>query len=252
MQYYYKPMKLSAVQEMVPAISFLDLIRTRVPKEFQVTPDSVVVVTDIDFYRNLTDIIKSTPRETLHDYFQWRLYSTWTSRMSRSFTTPLRRFQNVMAGKDLGAIQARYRGCIRDIDESLGHLLGAVYIQRSFTPKDKQIGDQIIQDIRKVFSDNMKNLDWMGSEAKEIAAQKGAYISNSKNSSNMAQLQMSSKRSDIRPRRQMRPARMTSTITIKTSPLTTVSGTMALKHSNSHLTYNGEHSSSLQTATNGK
>jgi endothelin-converting enzyme len=130
---------------------------------------------DINFFRNLSEIIKSTPRETLHDYFEWRTLVTWTPRLHKNFTAPLRRFKNVLAGKDPEAGSERWRLCVGDTDANLGHTLSSFFLQRAFTPKDKQIGDQVIQDIKKVFGANLENLDWMSSETKKTALQKGIY-----------------------------------------------------------------------------
>ena len=51
-----------------------------------------------------------------------------------------------------------------------------MFIERTFTKKDKQLGDQIITDIRSEFAENFKNLDWMSDQAKEIATKKGKYL----------------------------------------------------------------------------
>ena len=63
-----------------------------------------------------------------------------------------------------------------EVDRALGHLLSGVFIQRAFTKKDKELGDQIISDIKRVFRENLKTLDWMTEKTKEVAAKKGKHL----------------------------------------------------------------------------
>jgi endothelin-converting enzyme len=174
-QYFYKPRTIAQIDKLVPEFSTFDVLKAHVPSNYTITPNTTVILTDSNFFGNLSDIIKSTPRETLHDYFEWRLFSTWISRLYKDYTIPFRRFRNVLAGKEPDVRPERYRQCVQETDDLMGHLLGGVYIQRKFTPNDKQIGDQVIHDIRKIYQENMKNLDWMGDEAKKIAATKGKH-----------------------------------------------------------------------------
>jgi endothelin-converting enzyme len=60
-----------------------------------------------------------------------------------------------------------------EVDSALGHILGGVFISRMFSKKDKQLGDQVIQDVKDVFAENLKTLDWMSALSKEVAARKG-------------------------------------------------------------------------------
>jgi endothelin-converting enzyme len=145
----------------------------------------------------------------LHDYFEWRLIATWDGRLHRNYTAPLRRFSNVLSGKEPDVVPDRWRTCIGEVDANLGHLLSATFIQRAFTKKDKELGDQIIHDIKDVFRENLKSLDWMSDQSKEVAAKKGNYnlisavFSSDLRSlpvSDMLQLSMSSRKLATRPK----------------------------------------------------
>jgi endothelin-converting enzyme len=171
--YFYKPRTIAQVEKLVPEFSVFEVLRSHVPSNFSLTPNTTVILSDSNFFGNLSSILKQTSREQLHDYFEWRLFATWITRLYKDYTVPYRRFKNVLGGRDPDVRPERYRQCVQETDELLGHLLGGVFIQRKFTPNDKKVGDQVIQDIRKIFQENMKNLDWMSEEAKKIAAQKG-------------------------------------------------------------------------------
>jgi endothelin-converting enzyme len=144
-----------------------------VPQNYTLGPNRTLIVNDIDYFKNLSQLIQSTSRETLHDYFEWRTIATNSGRLHKNFTAPMRQFSNVLLGKEEKAVGERWRTCVGEVDAVLGHLLGNAFIQRKFTLNDKRLGDQIINDIKQVFSENLKGLDWMSEDAKKVAAMKG-------------------------------------------------------------------------------
>jgi endothelin-converting enzyme len=163
---------------MIPQVSWAKYLRGLAPKEYTLDSNRTVIVEDKYFFGNLSQIIQNTTRETFHDYFEWRLISTYYERLHRNYNAPLRRFMNVLVGKDPDSIGERWRACVKDMDYHLGHLLGAAYIERAFTPRDKALGEQIINDIKGVFSENLKDLSWMSEEVKKVAASKGVLCHN--------------------------------------------------------------------------
>jgi endothelin-converting enzyme len=175
LQYYYNIKTLGDLESIAPEISLVEYLKSLVPPAYSIDSKRGVMMTDINYYKNLSSIIQSTPRETLHDYFEWRLISTWVDRLHKNYSAPLRRFNNIMVGREPDVLADRWRICVSEVDHSLGHLLSNSFIGRAFTKKDKQLGDQIITDIKNMFADNLKTLDWMSAASKEIAAKKGIH-----------------------------------------------------------------------------
>ena len=164
------------VQALVPEIGIERYLRGLAPSGYSITANRTVLVGDIDWYTRLSKtIIQGTPRETLHDYFEWRLISSWAGRLHRNYTAPTRRFSNLLSGRDPNVVSERWRTCVSEVDRGLGHILSGVFIERMFTKKDKELGDQIITDVKVVFSENLKNLDWMSNSTKAAAARKGMW-----------------------------------------------------------------------------
>ena len=161
---------------MVPEISIRRFLNNYVPEGYPLTSNTTVIVGDINYFKNLSQIIKSTKRETLHDYFAWRLMNQYTSYIHSNYTTPIRRFNNLLVGKEPDIMPARWRTCVSTVDTMLGHLLGAAFIQRAFSQKDKELGDQMISDIKAVFKENLKALSWMSESAKRVAAEKSMHL----------------------------------------------------------------------------
>jgi predicted metalloendopeptidase len=129
-------------------------------------PNQMFRVRDIDYYSNLSSVVESTSRETLHDYFQWQLISSSRPALHPSF----------LSAKLVGSDSNRWRICLDVIDKKLGHLLGAAFIQRFFSPKDRQFADQIMSDMKRVFIERFPGLNWMSPEAKAASTRKGYVV----------------------------------------------------------------------------
>jgi endothelin-converting enzyme len=175
-KYYYQPRTLTEIEKMVPEISVSKYLKAFIPEGYTITPNFTMVVSDINYYKNLSNIIKVTPRESLHDYFQSRIVATWSGRLHRNFTAPARAFSNVMSGKDPNNIPERWRTCINEIDGNLGYILSGAFVERAFSAADKTLGDRIIADIKQVFAKRLQGFEWMTPQVKEAAAKKGALL----------------------------------------------------------------------------
>jgi endothelin-converting enzyme len=161
------------VNKIVPEIDHIKLLAEQAPSAYLINENRKVIVGDINYFRNLSAVIKSTPRDTIHDYFQWRIISKWGGRMHKNFTAPTRRFSNSMGGRDPNVVSDRWRSCISEVDGGVSHIIGSIYIERAFSEKDKKLGDQIISDVRAVFAEGLKTIPWMSDKTKEIADKKG-------------------------------------------------------------------------------
>ncbi|KAF2431475.1 peptidase family M13 [Tothia fuscella] len=172
-EYYYKPMLLADVDNLVPEVSIADLFKAQVPQGFKIQN---VILSDSDYYGNLSDIIKSTSREALHDYFVWHIIKNMAGGLHEDVIKPLRIFGNQLAGRPDETIPERWKICADDVDSFIGWILSGFYIERAFSPQAKEYGEKIVNDIRAVFSDRLKDLDWMSDAVKEKAARKVVNI----------------------------------------------------------------------------
>jgi endothelin-converting enzyme len=88
----------------------------------------------------------------------------------------MRQFSNRLSGRDENTVSDRWRICLSEVDGALSNLYSAVFIERAFTSKDKELGDRIIHDIKAVFSERLRGFDWMSDKSKNIAAKKGLFL----------------------------------------------------------------------------
>lgn len=171
--YTYNVVNLEDMDKKLPEISISKLLKALAPADYTI---KTVINNDPYYYGNISTILKSTPRETLHGYFQYRLIATWSGRLHKDYTRPARVMSNSLAGKAPDAVAERWRSCVAEIDSALGWFLSGAFVQRAFSAQAKSLGDRIVSDIKNEFTARLKNVNWMGEETKKIAAKKVANI----------------------------------------------------------------------------
>jgi endothelin-converting enzyme len=164
---------MKVLDDLVPEIGTADMLKILAPPGYEISPDRLAVVRDLDYYKALSEIIRTTSRQTLQSYFRWNIIYVYSKRLHQDYKKPLRRFENRRAGKPDEAMPERWRICFEEVDKELGYLLGSAFIQRAFPIQFKELGDSIIKDIKSVFSERLRKFDWMAESTKDAAARKG-------------------------------------------------------------------------------
>jgi endothelin-converting enzyme len=166
-------MTTSDVDGKVPQISITKLIESQVPSGFKVQD---VIVRDLSYYGNISSIITSTPRPILHAFFQWHVINSWSGWLDRDINRPLRMFRNQLSDLPDDPKPDRWKTCAEEMDSKLGWILSGFYVERAFSPQSKEYGDKIIRDIKAVFTERLKDIEWMSESVRARAANKGKAI----------------------------------------------------------------------------
>jgi endothelin-converting enzyme len=158
------------IDKLVPEISFTAALKASIPTGYQVKS---VLNSDSEYLEKISKIIKETPRDVLHGYFQVRLIAAWSGRLGKEYRRPLSIFGNLMAGRDPWSESERWRTCLNEVDGSLGWILSAAFVERAFSANAKALGDRIVKDIKAVFTERLKTFEWMSATTKLVAEKKG-------------------------------------------------------------------------------
>lgn len=78
-------------------------------------------------------------------------------------------------GKTLSGLEAqrdREKRAVAALEESLGFMLGKIYVERHFKPEAKERMDQMIKNMRVAFKEAIDGLEWMSPETKKAAQEK--------------------------------------------------------------------------------
>jgi endothelin-converting enzyme len=161
---------VSEIDSLVPQIPLTKLIEGQIPQGYNVHD---VIVRDPQYYSSISAILASTPRPVLKAFFQWHIINAWGGWLDRDVNKPVRIFKNQLAGLFDDPKPPRWRTCAEEMDSKLGWILSGFYVERAFSPQSKEYGDRIIRDIKAVFTERLKDLDWMSDVVRERAAKKG-------------------------------------------------------------------------------
>jgi len=57
-------------------------------------------------------------------------------------------------------------------NNGLGWILSRFFVEKAFSSRAKKLGDQIVTDIKNVFTEKLKTIDWMDEETTNLAINK--------------------------------------------------------------------------------
>jgi putative endopeptidase len=122
------------------------------------------------FFKNVSDMIKSTPLEEWKAYLRWRVLDTAAPTLSKAFVDEDFAFGSTISGQK--EMQPRWQRCVRAADTSIGQLLGQEYVRRRFTPEAKAKMNALIDNLVGALRSDIPTLSWMGPETKQAALTK--------------------------------------------------------------------------------
>jgi len=169
----YNPKTTCELQQLVPQLSFDKIIRQLAPRGYTA---QYVIVSSPSYMQNMSEIVEVTPKEVLQAYLVWKIVQEYALWVDDPIIEPLRRFRNELEGKEPDAREERWRTCVRSCDNTLSWSLSKFFVDEAFSPRAKQYGDQIIDDIKDSFVDLLREAEWMEQDVRDIAEKKVAAI----------------------------------------------------------------------------
>ncbi|ROW15879.1 hypothetical protein VPNG_02636 [Cytospora leucostoma] len=149
----YNPRTLDEAESYNPAISVKSIIKALSDGH----EPSKIIVASPEYLKALSKILASERRETIQSYLVWKVVQA---------------FNNKLQGKAEDIKPERWRTCISVVDSDLPWILSRFFIERAFSKEAKDLGDQIIHDIKNEFSVKLENSDWMTEEVRQLAIDK--------------------------------------------------------------------------------
>ncbi|MGL2964751.1 M13 family metallopeptidase [Flavobacterium sp. RSB2_4_14] len=127
-----------------------------------------VIVGQPEFYTALHQMIKSYSIEDWKTYLEWDLVNSYASYLNAAFEKQnFYFFSTIMSG--VKEQKPRWKRIVEQTDGSLGELIGQVYVKDYLPKGSKEKLLEIGNNIRTVYAERIKNLDWMSEETKKKA-----------------------------------------------------------------------------------
>ncbi len=130
-----------------------------------------LVVRQLDHMRALDGIITDT------DMVDWKTYLVWHVLNSNAdlLTEELDLQNFAFNSTTLNGIEERlprWKRASKNVNSSLGEVVGKVYVSRHFPPEAKERMMELVGNLIKAYEVSIKELDWMGEETKKEALNK--------------------------------------------------------------------------------
>lgn len=143
---------------------------TQLLPEMELNHVDTVLVAQPDFFKAADDLLASTPVSDWKVYLEWNILKGSASALSSPFVKANFEFSSTMSGQKVQT--PRNERMANMVDGGLGELLGQLYVKKYFTPAAKQYMVNLVNNLKNVFGDRIKRLDWMSEETKQHALKK--------------------------------------------------------------------------------
>ena len=132
------------------------------------TPPETVHVIGADAFAELGAAFADTPLETWKAYLRWHLLHETAFALSADFAGENFRFYGTaLSGQQ--EMRPRWKRVLSATNDALGELLGQAYVERAFTPRAKELCQQMVADLQWAMERRIEASDWMSEATREQA-----------------------------------------------------------------------------------
>lgn len=154
---------------LTPQIRLPEVLTGLVPDTYHV--DRLIVASP-EYMTRLSKVISETSKEVLQTFFIWKTIQHFAQNVESDALKPYVRFRNELQGRDPDSKTERWRTCVAHVDGGLGWILSRFYVEKAFSEKAKNFGDQIVSDIKDTFIERLKDTEWMDKSVVKLAIDK--------------------------------------------------------------------------------
>ncbi len=167
-------MSLAEFNALTPNLYFTDFAKAATAPGF----DSLNVATP-GFFRALNGLVDSVPLNEWKVYLQWRVVHAMAPMLSDDFENENYRF-NVQYLRGAKVIPARWKRCVRSVDQQLGEASGQMFVDKYFGAEGRQKVREIVANVLEQLRLSIAESDWMSEATKQKALVKLAKINRTK------------------------------------------------------------------------
>ena len=166
----YNKMSLAQFKASTPTIAWENVL-----PQLGITKADTVIVGQPEFYKGLNKIVTSYSINDWKTYLKWDLVNSYASYLNKAVENQNFAFYStVMNG--VKEQKPRWKRVVEQTDGSLGELIGQVYVADYLPKGSKEKLLEIGNNIRDVYAEHIKKLDWMSQTTKQKALQKLSKI----------------------------------------------------------------------------
>ena len=159
----YNKMTLVQFKVLTPSIAWENVL-----PQLGITKADTVIVGQPEFYKGLDKIVATYAIDDWKTYLKWDVVNTYAAYLNNAIEKQNFAFYStVMNG--VKEQKPRWKRIVEQTDGSLGELIGQVYVKDYLPKGSKEKLLEIGNNIRDVYAEHIKKLDWMSDETKKKA-----------------------------------------------------------------------------------
>ena len=162
----YNKYAVKDLKTLMPDFNWSEML-----KNASIEKEKNIVVTQVDYIKNLNNLIKTTPIDTWKIYLKWSLINNSAS----SLTTTLDQEHFSFFSKTLYGVEKQeddWKRGVNTVNGGLGEVVGKVYVKKHFSPEAKERMTGMVKNLLKAYAESIKTLDWMSENTKKEALKK--------------------------------------------------------------------------------
>ncbi len=161
----YNKMTVAKLQLLVPDFNFQQYFSA-----LHIQIDTVIV-RQKDFFVKLNTLLTDIPIEKWKPYFKFHVLNSFASWLSSDFVkTNFDFFSGTLSG--VTEMKPRQKRTVRLINNIFAKPVGKLFVEKYFPESSKKTVESMIEDLRAVYIERVKHLDWMSDETKAKAIEK--------------------------------------------------------------------------------
>lgn len=126
-----------------------------------------VIVGQPEFFTALDNLLKTTPIEIWKANLKFNLISDFSGSLPDAYGQEAFNFNKLLSGAK--ERRTRWKRVIQAEENSMGEMLGQLYVKEFFSETAKKRYTDMVEAIRLALKDRISKLDWMGDSTKEKA-----------------------------------------------------------------------------------
>lgn len=161
----YNKFSVKDLNAQTPGLNWSNLL-----PQMKVTGVDSVLVGNPSFLKTADILITALPLQDWKTYLRWNVLRNAAPYLSSAFVNENFKLTQVLTGqKEQTPRWQRVSGLI---DNTLGDLLGQLYVQKYFKGEAKTRMQEMVNNLQQTFAERIKRLDWMSEATKQRALQK--------------------------------------------------------------------------------